>query len=185
MQDVEFERVVFDSSYNSTPLPGGGCFHIGFASWGDYPWCIEREVEPNDSESVADELDSIDDCDTSASCYSGAMQDAQDVDWFTFRGQDALMCIVDPTFTLHTPSGTSAQMCAYFDCDLASTQQVDCPGATPSVSPTGATGCCTTDGTLSAWLSCTGTSATYAQVSVKVAQPTGAPHFNYVVEYHY
>jgi hypothetical protein len=100
--------------------------------------------EPNETEATAHDLGSIDDCDGSGSSIEGVLAGVDDVDWYSYHGDDNFGCSVDPTRTLTTMD--HLRVCKFATCDQEPTT-VTCPsGAVSALSPDGRSGCCSDQG---------------------------------------
>jgi hypothetical protein len=151
----------------------------------------EQNPGDNDTETTATVLsvDPIGDC-ASAVTESGVINGGEDVDWYTYEGDDG-NCWVNPLQSFNQASD-DARLCAFFECvDPNATTQFTCPmGTTNATSPQGRFGCCETSSTASFEvddLNCTGTINEDIYVYIRVDDPAGTPGTctSYVIEYNY
>jgi hypothetical protein len=143
--------------------------------------------ESNETEATAYQLttQAITDCNSAGGSFSGTINGASDVDWYTYEGSDTFTCVVDPTRSVSTLE-TPVRICKYFECKVGQTN-VTCPsGTTAETSPDGRSGCCGTTG-FSVDLDCTTTSSDDAYVYVRIDQPSAPSGTcnHYSATYHY
>ena len=147
--------------------------------------CNDPGDEPNDTESTATPLATIDDCDGSGSSFGGVLDGGSDVDWYKYTGEDALGCVVDATRAL-TSSGGSVRLCKYAQCSNNNDAAISCPGGTSAAtSPDGRPGCCGTSGfdmapDCASFPSTDDSSIIY----IRVDQP-GGDCVSYSIDYHF
>ena len=138
--------------------------------------------EPNGNEILATPLGTIDDCDGSGGDVFGVSSGTGDVDWLLFHGSDTFGCSVDPTFQIDV---AGARLCAFALCDDGTTTVQSCGSGTPTVSPAGTHGCCTTSTqSMKLQIACSGTNDS-AAMFVRVDQPETNECVSYDVAYHY
>lgn len=143
---------------------------------------MDTGAEPNETESEAKNLGTIDDCDGSGDSVSGVLNGPDDVDWYRYDGQDAFGCVVGPTrsVTFMMP----ARICKYVQCSGGGDPTVTCPaGTTGDTSPGGRPGCCASDG-FEIDIDCPGVddnTTTY----IRIDNPNGGECIPYTVAYHY
>lgn len=102
--------------------------------------CDPDANEPNDFDDDATDLGEISDDDAEVVEFAGVLDDADDVDWFTYHGTDVLGETVDPARALQVVGGT-VELCKFFTCDVGEAQIV-CPGGTMGVTEGLRSGCC-------------------------------------------
>ena len=104
--------------------------------------CADNDGD-NDTEYTATQLGSLDDPDIDGRIRCGVLSHRDDVDWYSYHGNDTPNGYVDPT---RAWSGVpNVRICAYFQCDQPP-KLADCPeGTTPDTSPGGIAGCCGDD----------------------------------------
>ncbi|MEM9693796.1 MAG: hypothetical protein AAGA56_14700 [Myxococcota bacterium] len=103
----------------------------------------DQPSEPDDRLEQATDLGRINDCDSSGSTLEGRLE-LDDVDWYTYRGEDNFGCVVDPARSLVADG--PVRMCKYFSCLNGDAAEVQCEdGATPTTEA-GLDGCCSNGG---------------------------------------
>lgn len=145
----------------------------------------DKEKEPNDTESEAQDLGTINDKDSNGESISGVIAGAGDVDWFKYSGEDDFLYSVDPTREFLS-NGFDLRICKFIQCtENAVPEFGDCPGATTAeTSPGGRPGCCGTSGfTLD--FDCSGTTNDSATVYIRVDSSAGEECAPYTVNYHF
>lgn len=145
--------------------------------------CLPDDNEPNGNESEATFLGDINDSDASGSMISGVIDHADDVDWYSYNGDDDFGTVVDPTRAITADGGL--RVCKFMEClnGLPNTE-VECPtGADLAMSPAGRPGCCSTDG-FDVPLDCSGTTDDSAAVFIRIDNP-GNQCVSYTIDYHY
>jgi hypothetical protein len=146
--------------------------------------CNDTGSEPNDSEAAALTQPQINDCDGSGSSVTGVIAGSGDVDWFKFKGDDDLLCSVDPYAISSAVSG-GARLCAFADCGGV-TELKSCKKGVQNSSPSGLAGCCTTTGTdVALEINCPGTPEDNATIYIRIDQPSGNSCISYTIDYHY
>jgi hypothetical protein len=139
--------------------------------------------EPNDTEILATQLGTIDDCDSSGSTTQGVSSGTGDIDWMVFHGVDTFGCSVDPTVQI---DAAGLRMCAFALCNDGTTTIQSCGIGTPAVSPAGTHGCCTTSlQTLTLQIACSAGTDDSAAIFIRVDQPNQNQCVSYDVSYHY
>jgi phospholipase C len=118
-----------------TPIPAPGS-------------CSGVDPEPNGSQLLAAPLPDIDDCDFGFDeVVEGVLAGKGDVDFFLFKGEDKLLCAVNPKVEVVTPD---TEVCIFVACFSGSTTFLDkdgdgdvCNGGTQKTIDSGTTkGCC-------------------------------------------
>ncbi|MCK6536353.1 MAG: hypothetical protein L6Q84_25575, partial [Polyangiaceae bacterium] len=151
---------------------GGGTGGTGGSS------CVDKGFEPNETESAATALGTINDCDGSGSTASGKLDGSSDVDYYSFFGTDQTGCVVGPVAS----TTAKVRLCLFADCASA---KVSCSSGTPSTSPGGRPGCCVpAGGKVDLSLDCTGWTDD-ATIYVRVDQGAANACTAYSVDYHY
>ena len=184
------------SSSSSTTTGAGGQSTTTSSSTGaggvggQPPTCNDIGLgEPNETLPVSWPLTSsaIDDCDSSGGSISGTIAGSNDVDWFTYEGEDPALtfCSVDPTRSF-SQSESGIRLCKYLDC-FSGTLEFSCPGNTTLDSVNGFVGCCGSAAFTIDPVNCTGTLAEHVQVYIRVDQPnaTASTCNDYTLNYHY
>ena len=140
--------------------------------------CVDVGFEPNENESGATNLGTINDCDGSGSTASGKLNGASDVDYYSFFGNDTAGCVVGPVAS----TTAKVRLCLFADCAGA---KVSCSSGTPNTSPGGRPGCCVTaGGKVDMSLDCTGWTDS-ATIYMRVDQGAANVCTSYSVDYHY
>ncbi len=137
--------------------------------------------EPNNTEDAASDLGMITDDDGEAVTITGVLE-GDEVDWFTYLGEDEFLATVDPARMLTTAG--ALRMCKFVECEtgLFGTD-VACPeGTVSSMSPGGRPGCCGDD-SFEIDLGCESTDDS-ARVYIRFDQGLG-DCTQYTLEYHY
>jgi hypothetical protein len=177
------------SSSSGVGGSGGSSSTSGTGAGGDVPACPDLGVgEPNESENNAFPLkaSAISDCDGDGGMVTGTIAGQNDIDWFTYEGDDTFGCVVDPTRSF-TQSESGLRLCKFFECFSGNTE-FSCPsGTTAATSPGSRPGCCGTAGFDVTNLNCTGTTDEHVQVYLRVDRPgaTAATCNHYSLSYHY
>lgn len=128
---------------------GAGGEAGGSGGSGGAPGCDDPAgSEPNETEDNAYQLltDPINECDVNGSEFEGVIVGPDDVDWFTFRGDDTLSgCVLDLTGTVDSDE-PALRLCMYVECLSAETElsgNPHCPAGTiEDTSLAGRPGCC-------------------------------------------
>ena len=142
--------------------------------------CEDPGPEPNELQALAHDFGTIGDSDSAGGFVCGSVSGADDVDWYTFEGDDTIFGAVDPTRVIDG-KGTS-RLCVYAEC-LKGTTSVSCAGGTtPDTAPGGQKGCCGS-GEVKPKLECSGLDDA-ANVWIRVDQPEPAC-FPYELAYHF
>jgi len=150
-------------------------------SSGGGPDCTNDANEPNDSEQQATDMGTIDDCNGSGFGFAGVLAN-NDVDWFSYDGQDTFGCSVDPSRSI--TADAQARVCKYFDCGSAD-EDVTCSANTQAdTSPSGRPGCCGQT-VVEPTINCLGTSSDDATVYLRIDKPSGFSCVSYSVDLHY
>lgn len=144
--------------------------------------CEDFGGEPHEDQQTAFNLGAIDDNDANGSYVCGTLRGANDIDWYTFDGNDALGNKVDPVRSLVTQNGENGRVCVFFECAKGSTT-VDCKAATPTMSPLGHKGCCA-GATVAPKLNCGGLDDT-TRVWIRVDNPNKLACVPYELDYHF
>jgi hypothetical protein len=142
--------------------------------------------EPNNSVLTSKLLGDLDCSDSNPPKIFGTLAGPNDEDWFQYIGNDGLTCLVNPTVSITSSgSGSTPQVCTYFQCLSGGTNVGACPaGTTADVNALGYPGCCGSDFTVN--LDCTGTSDGSASVFMRVYDPThSAVCTQYTLTYHF
>lgn len=103
------------------------------------PTCAMEESEPNNSLPSAINLKEIDDCDGSGSSFKGVVSGSSDPDFFHYKGNDKVGCVVDATASTKT---AGVRLCVYVTCAAGTTELKSCKKGTRETSPGGVAGCC-------------------------------------------
>lgn len=104
------------------------------------PVCVGSQAEPNNSIPSAILLSPIDDCDSSGSKFKGVVAGAGDPDFWHYLGTDKFGCTVDPFASTKDP----VRLCVFIACGSGTTELKKCSKGSPTTSPGGLPGCCTT-----------------------------------------
>jgi hypothetical protein len=178
------------STSSSASTSGAGAGGAG-GSGGEPPACPDPSpAEQNESESTAYALfgSSIDDCDSSGSSIQGVIAGDDDVDWYTYIGDDSFGCVVDPARVI-AQSQSGLRLCKFFRCvDANAATEFSCPALTnAATSPEGRAGCCGSFGFGVSDLNCTGSTDDIAEVFIRVDQPGATPSTcnSYTLDFHY
>jgi hypothetical protein len=138
-------------------------------------------TEANETQATAHKLGTIIDADAAGSFVCAVLDGADDVDWYTFKGDDALFNFVDPT--REVISDFNHRICVYIVCDNGE-PSIGCGGdETVDVAPLGQSGCCGV-GNVSPSLDCQGTDDS-ATIWVKVENTDGLACVPYELTYHF
>lgn len=157
-------------------------------SGGEPPVCNDAfSHEMNESELTAHELENqaIDECDSSGGSVQGVIAGPDDVDWFTYVGDDTLsLCQVDPAREI-TQSQSGIRLCKFIDCE-GDPATVGCGAGSSATSPEGLPGCCHSSG-FNVDLNCPGTLSEDATVYIRIDQPgaTASTCNEYTLNYHF
>lgn len=143
--------------------------------------CEELGLEPHENQETAQDLGQITDADATGSFTCATLKGANDVDWYTYFGKDALGNQVDPSRSLMVQSG-GGRVCVYFQCSKGSIT-VGCNGATADTAPLGQKGCCGS-GTVKPSLNCEGLDDS-ARVWIRVDNPQALACVPYELAYHF
>jgi hypothetical protein len=145
------------------------------------PACDDTgQAEPNDGEGSAGDIGVLDDCDGSGGYLEGVLS-GNDVDWYTYQGNDGFGCVVDASRSIE--SDGEVRVCQFFDC---SGEMVDigCPeGTAAETSPEGRNGCCSQD-PFEVGIDCPGLNDS-ANVYVRVDKPPAYACVHYTLTLHY
>lgn len=144
--------------------------------------CEDYGGEPHENQETSLNLGKISDDDGDGSYACGTLRGANDVDWFTFEGDDKLGNLVDPFRSLVTQNGDGARVCVYFQC-LKDSTTVDCKSETPSTSPLGHKGCCSST-SVAPKLNCGGLDDA-AKVWIRLDNPQKLACVPYELDYHF
>ena len=169
---------------------GEGAGSLGGAG-GEAPVCVDNSpAESNDTEEIAYPLSGapITDDDADGGELSGVLAGPDDVDWYTYRGDDTSWGVADPTVSwiLEAPG---ARVCIFLACLSVPTEFPNgCPsGSYPESSGAGRIGCCSTGSLTLDDYNCTGSSDEDAYVYIRIDAP-GAPAdlcASYRASYHF
>ena len=141
----------------------------------------ESMTEANESQLAAHELGTISDADSSGSFVCAVLDGGDDVDWYTYNGNDVFLNFVDPTREVITD--LDHRICVYITCDNGA-PSIKCGGdETQDTAPMGQPGCCGT-GNVSPSLDCAGTDDS-ATVWVKVENVDQLECVPYELKYHF
>jgi len=141
----------------------------------------ESATEVNETQATAHKLGTIIDADSAGSFVCAVLDGAADVDWYTFKGKDALFNFVDPT--REVISDQNHRICVYIVCDNGQ-PSIGCGGdETKDVAPMGQPGCCGV-GNISPSLDCQGTDDS-ATIWIKVENIDGLACVPYELTYHF
>lgn len=141
----------------------------------------ESLTEANETQLTAHKLGTISDADSSGSFVCAVLDGGDDVDWYTFNGNDALFNFVDPT--REVISDLNHRICVYITCDNGQ-PTIGCGGdETKDVAPMGQPGCCGV-GNISPSLNCQGTDDS-ATIWVKVENIDALACVPYELTYHF
>jgi hypothetical protein len=143
--------------------------------------CEDPGSEPHENQETAQNLGQITDADASGSYLCGALKGANDVDWYTYFGKDALLNQVDPSRSFYAQVGVG-RVCVYLECNNGSTT-VGCNGAANDVSPLGQQGCRASD-VVKPYLNCDGLDDS-ARVWIRVDNPQALACVPYELAYHF
>ena len=145
--------------------------------------CNDGDSEPNDTEATAVPLPDISDNDDDGSSFSGTLHDADDVDWWSYHGDDDVGYVVDPTRDIDAAAGL--RICKFVDCDNGNEAEVSCTnGAVLANSPSGLPGCCSL-GPFEIGPDCGGfDDDDSSTVYIRIDEPEAAC-LDYSVTYHY
>lgn len=101
------------------------------------------DYEPNDSETAARSLGSVDDGDSfPRGTIIGSFYPVGDVDWYRYRDNDELLASIFPRAELRDiPAGFNFDLCLFVSCVDGSTADVSCRIGAPA-SAMGLSGCC-------------------------------------------
>lgn len=150
------------------------------------PVCTgEESSEPNNSLPSAALLKEIDDCDGSGGSFKGVLAGESDPDFFHYKGNDSLGCVVDASASTKT---AGIRLCVFVVCAAGTTELKSCKKGTKATSPGGAQGCCTDGpGDVSVEHGCPLVGASdSADVYMRVDAPgSGAACKAYDVTYHF
>lgn len=144
--------------------------------------CEDYGAEPHDNQETAQSLGKLSDDDADGGTACGTLRGANDIDWYTFGGDDAFGNFVDPFRSLVTQSGEGARLCVYIQCNNQPTS-VNCKGSTPDVAPLGQSGCCDGD-VVAPSLNCDGLDDS-AKVWIRVDNPAKLACVPYQLDYHF
>lgn len=102
------------------------------------PACAEPDVEPNDDEASAFELEGVN-CGVDAQDGAGGFDGAES-DWFVFSATDQIACFSGPT--IEVESEIDVAVCAFVSCNAGSNTVMCGGGSDEADSPDGLPGCC-------------------------------------------
>ncbi len=148
----------------------------------DAPLCSDPYPEPNESESAATSLGTIDDCTASGGVVSGVLGPS-DIDWFVFNGQHPALGSCSPG-AYASVGTTGLRLCAFLECKSGTTS-VSCLEGGSATSPFGRQGCCSGTGVVAANHTCSGLGGTNATVFLRVDDTAGTACTQYELTYHY
>lgn len=138
-------------------------------------------TEANETQAGAHSLGTITDADSSGGFVCAVLDGGDDVDWYTYNGNDVFLNFVDPT--REVISDLNHRICVYITCDNGD-PSIQCGGdETDDVAPLGQPGCCGM-GNVSPSLNCAGTDDS-ATVWVKVENPDKLACVPYELKYHF
>jgi hypothetical protein len=162
---------------------GGGGGTGGTGGTGGGALCLQQpDSEPNDTQAQAQDLGTIDDCDSSESEVQGKLDGGSDRDWFTFGGKDTFGCSVNPMF--HVMSASQVLLCVYFACGSGGTT-VSCASGDVYDQLSGQyPGCCTSKTSMAPSINCSGLDDS-SQVYMLAYSPTNSSCQSYAISYHY
>ncbi|MCY0994411.1 hypothetical protein OV203_45215 [Nannocystis sp. ILAH1] len=144
--------------------------------------CEDYGQEPHDNQETAQNLGTITDADDDGSFVCATIKGANDVDWYTFAGDDAFLNYVDPVRSLVQQNGSGGRVCVYLQCNGGGTS-INCNGATPDIAPLGQKGCCSAS-TVAPKLNCDGLDDS-AKVWLRVDTPDNLACVPYQLDYHF
>lgn len=144
--------------------------------------CEDYGDEPHDNQETAYNLGTIKDNDSDGSYVCGTLKGANDIDWYTFGGDDAFLNYVDPYRSLVTQNGGGGRVCVYIECNNGATS-LDCDGATSDIAPLGQKGCCSTS-VVAPKLNCAGLDDS-ARVWIRLDSPQDLACVPYQLDYHF
>lgn len=102
------------------------------------PVCAMEDGEPNNSLPSATPLKEIDDCDGSGGSFKGVLSGQTDPDFFHYKGNDKVGCVVDATAS----TKSSVRLCVFVACAAGTTDLKSCKKGMRETSPGGVLGCC-------------------------------------------
>jgi hypothetical protein len=144
--------------------------------------CEDYGAEPHDNQETAQNLGTISDADDDGSFACGTIKGTNDIDWYTFAGDDAFLNYVDPERSLVTQNGGGGRVCVYLQCNNGSTS-IDCGGATADTAPLGQKGCCSAT-SVAPKLNCSGLDDS-AKIWIRVDTPQALACVPYQLDYHF
>lgn len=142
--------------------------------------CNQGDAEPNDTESTAIDLGTVDDDDGDGGTVSGILAGVGDTDWYKYYGDDTFPGVAEPARSL--TSSDPVRICKFMQC-VDGDGSPDCPSGTdPATSPDGREGCCGDTG-FTMGIECSGTDDdNYIYFRV---QTTTNDCVTYSIDYHY
>lgn len=144
--------------------------------------CEDYGAEPHDNQETALNLGTISDNDGDGSFACGTIKGANDVDWFTFAGDDAFLNYVDPVRSLVAQNGGGGRVCVYLQCNSGGTS-INCGSATDDIAPLGQKGCCSAS-SVAPKLNCGGLDDS-ARIWIRVDTPQNLACVPYQLDYHF
>lgn len=141
----------------------------------------ETNTEDNETQMTAHDLGDISDNDSTGGTLCPVLDGPDDVDWYTFTGDDVFPYVVDPTRVVTADMNT--RLCVYFAC-INGTTSVSCNGdEVADTAPGGQKGCCGM-GNVSPGLNCSGLDDA-ANVWLKVENVDMLACVGYQLDYHF
>ncbi|MDC0719161.1 hypothetical protein [Nannocystis bainbridge] len=144
--------------------------------------CEDYGQEPHENQETAQNLGTISDDDKDGSFVCATIKGKNDVDWYTFAGDDAFLNYVDPVRSLVQQNGSGGRVCVYLQCNSGGTS-INCSGATPDTAPLGQKGCCSTT-SVAPKLDCDGLDDS-AKIWIRVDTPDSLACVPYQLDYHF
>jgi hypothetical protein len=144
--------------------------------------CEDIGSEPHENQENAQNLGQINDADASGSFVCGTLKGANDVDWYTYSGKDALGNQVDPSRSMFAQIGVG-RVCVYMQCNGGNATSVGCNGAQSDTAPLGQKGCCALE-FVKPSLNCDGLDDS-ARVWIRVDNPQALACVPYELAYHF
>jgi hypothetical protein len=142
--------------------------------------CNAADAEPNDSESNAIDLGTVDDDDGDGDVVSGILAGVGDTDWYKYYGDDTFPGVAEPERSLS--SSDPVRLCKFMQC-VDGDGSPDCPdGTDAATSPDGREGCCGDTG-FTMGIECSGTDDDN-MIYIRV-QTTTNDCVTYSIDYHY
>ena len=144
--------------------------------------CLDSGLEPNDSPGTAElqDRDAPYVCDGYSQIVTGTLDGPDDVDWFSIPSTDTDANGCDHYANIDI---AGARVCIFAECAVVGELTSVCIEGTPTMSPTGAPGCCSTVGAGSLQFECDADSSTSIDAQVRVDQGTVCEQYNAVYEH--